>query len=104
VKGSLPRVMRPIPPSCINSIRTPCPNVVNAVPVSTTIKPVTVTAEVAVKNASDQVMSSVEAIGNIRSNAPTVIQLKYSSANKAGVGKSKNLRTADYIESENLRS
>jgi len=44
--------------------------------VSTTTKPVTVTADVAVKKASDQVMLSVEAAGNINSKAPTVIQLK----------------------------
>ena len=46
-----PKVIKPRPPSCISTISTHCPNKVKWVPVSTTVRPVTVAAETAVKNA-----------------------------------------------------
>lgn len=43
------KVMIPRPPTCIRIRRTDCPNPLKDVPVSTTVSPVTQTAEVAVK-------------------------------------------------------
>ncbi len=46
--------IRPSPPSWISPAITACPKTVNALPVSSTTSPVTVTAETEVKNASLQ--------------------------------------------------
>jgi len=69
-------VIRPMPPSWMSSITTPCPNNVYALPVSTTTRPVTVTAEVDVKRASERDMPCVDEMGSINKAAPMAIQLR----------------------------
>lgn len=69
-------VIRPNPPSCMRNIITVCPNNVKAVPVSTTIKPVTVTAEVAVNKVSNHEIVCVVAIGSFNNTVPITIRIK----------------------------
>jgi len=67
-------VMMPKPPNWIRNRITHCPKRLKALPVSTTVRPVTQTAEVAVKRAFMKPRRwPVEAEGNIRSKVPTAI-------------------------------
>ena len=67
--------INPNPPISINIIITVCPNIFQYVPVSTTINPVTQTADVAVNKASKKLVLSplVVDIGKVNINAPTNI-------------------------------
>lgn len=67
------KVIRPRPPSWINTITMPWPSIVSWLPVSITTSPVTVTAEAAVKIASDQVIGAGVAMGSFSSAAPVTI-------------------------------
>ena len=68
---STAKVISPSPPSWIRKASTISPNSVSPAPVSNTTRPVTVTAEVAVKMASDHVSGTLRAIGSISATAPS---------------------------------
>src|SRR5688572_20097995 len=65
---STAKVMMPRPPACMSTRMTHWPKVVKRVPVSTTVRPVTHTAEVAVKSASRTVRASPCVAGGRRSS------------------------------------
>ena len=67
------KIMMPSPPSWMSSMMTTCPNGLQNVGVSTTVSPVTQTAEVAVNSASTNDGDSPAAveIGSISSAVPT---------------------------------
>ena len=67
---STANVISPSPPSWIRNNSTIWPNSVRPLPTSNTTSPVTVTAEVAVKIASDQLSGMFCDTGNISSAAP----------------------------------
>ncbi|MEK6545726.1 MAG: hypothetical protein AABZ28_04265 [Nitrospinota bacterium] len=48
------KVIMPSPPNWTSISRTLCPNIVRSFPVSTTVRPVTQTAEVAIKSESEK--------------------------------------------------
>ena len=60
----------PIPPNCIKTIIIDCPTIVKSTAVSTTVKPVTQTALVAVKSAFVKVIPFVVALGSISKKLP----------------------------------
>ena len=64
------KVKIPIPPNCINTKIMDCPTIVKSFAVSTTDKPVTQTALVAVNSALVKVTPLVVALGNINRKAP----------------------------------
>ena len=69
--SSVAAVIKPSPPSWMSTRMTICPNSVKCVPVSTTTRPVTQEADVAVNSASKKLSGSPwEAMGNISSSAP----------------------------------
>ena len=84
IKVTTANVIKPSPPICINRAITVSPNVVNAVPVSTTTSPVTVTADVAVKRLSANVIGCVVIPGSRSNNVPMIITAKKLRDNMSG--------------------
>ena len=64
------KVKIPIPPNCIKTMIMDCPTKVKSDEVSTTVKPVTQTALVAVKSAFVKVIPLVVALGSINKKPP----------------------------------
>ena len=60
----------PIPPNCIKTIIIDWPTMLKSAAVSTTVRPVTHTARVAVKRALVKVIPFVVALGSISKKAP----------------------------------
>ena len=83
-KVAAAKVMMPMPPASISSSNTHWPNRVNWLPTSTTDRPVTVTAEVAVNMACNQLIGEWVAMGNLSSNAPNTIKKKKLPASATG--------------------
>ena len=80
------KVIKPNPPICIRTRMTSCPNNVKYEPVSTTMRPVTHVAEVAVNKASTMLMwLPTVASGSRRSPVPIKItKMKLATNNWAG--------------------
>ena len=72
-RTSTAKVIRPSPPNWMSTITTAWPKIVSWLPGSNTTRPVTVTAEAAVKIASDQVIGNDVASGSLSSTAPATI-------------------------------
>ena len=82
-------VMKPRPPSWMRTRMTTCPKAVQWVPVSRTTRPVTQTADVAVKKASRRGVTwpSVAANGSISSSVPMAMRsAKPRTSTSAGEG------------------
>ena len=77
VSRKVAKAMKPRPPRSINTKITPWPKELQCCAVSTTVRPVTVTAEVDVKKASAHRVwvFSTEAIGSARRKPPEPIRI-----------------------------
>jgi hypothetical protein len=79
-------ITNPIPPNWINANNVICPKIVKVVLVVTTVKPVTVEAEVAVKNASPTVIREVVIPGSKSSIVPLMINNAKAMINRPATG------------------
>ena len=72
IKSTVPKVIKPSPPTCMSSISTSCPQKVRSAPGSITVSPVTQVPLVAVNSASTNLSGSPVLItGSVSSFAPS---------------------------------